>query len=86
MKFDIQKLDAHIKKLQEIRRLATDPETASMLLEFINSPSDASDSAPAGNERPGAARTSTDAADLAKEVVNGKEAGFGSGLWTRGRS
>ena len=35
MKLDIQKLDERIKKLQEIRRIAADPEMVSILLEFI---------------------------------------------------
>jgi hypothetical protein len=39
MRFDLQKIDERIKKLQEIRRLAVDPEAASLLLEFM-SPAD----------------------------------------------
>ncbi len=35
MRLNVQKIDQRIKKLQELRKLATDPEIASMLLEFI---------------------------------------------------
>jgi hypothetical protein len=35
MRLNVQKIDQRIKKLQELRRLAADPEIASMLLEFI---------------------------------------------------
>jgi hypothetical protein len=35
MKLDVQRLDERIKKLQEIRRIAADPEMLSILLEFI---------------------------------------------------
>lgn len=35
MKLDIQRLDERIKKLQEIRRIAADPEMVSILLEFV---------------------------------------------------
>lgn len=86
MRFDLQKLDARIKKLQEIRRLATDPETASMFLEFVNSAGDQAEPALSGTERPAAASHPVDAGELAKEVVNGKDQGFTSGLWTRGRT
>ena len=35
MRLNVQKLDQRIAKLQELRRLAADPEIASMLLDFI---------------------------------------------------
>lgn len=86
MRFDLQKIDERIKKLQEIRRLATDPEVASLLLEFM-SPADerlepTSVAKPEGNGTP---THSSDTRELVKEVVNAKEAAAGSGLWTRTR-
>ena len=36
MKIDIQRLDERIKKLQEIRRIAADPELVSILLDFVS--------------------------------------------------
>ena len=34
MRLNVQKIDQRIKKLQELRRLATDPEMAAVLLEL----------------------------------------------------
>ena len=36
MKIDIQRLDERIKKLQEARRIAADPELVSILLDFVS--------------------------------------------------
>jgi hypothetical protein len=36
MKIDIQRLVERIKKLQEARRIATDPELVSILLDFVS--------------------------------------------------
>jgi hypothetical protein len=36
MRFDVQKIDERIQKLQEIRRIATDPQMATILLEFLS--------------------------------------------------
>ena len=36
MKVDIQKLDERIIKLQEIRRIAADPEFATILSDFVD--------------------------------------------------
>ena len=91
MRFDLQKIDERIKKLQEIRKLATDPEATSLLLEFM-SPLDER----LADERPepisvhkaegiGVANHSSDNRQVVKEVVNAKEAAAGSGLWTRTR-
>lgn len=85
MRFDIQKLDERIKKLQEIRRLATDPETATMLTEFMSSPDDRSEPTAALSERSSVVSHSSDAREIVKEVVNAKDGASGSGLWTRAR-
>jgi hypothetical protein len=90
MKFDVQKIDERIKKLQELRRLATDPEIASLLSEFVT----------VGEERaqlseppvpmqvnvqpiemPGPEATN----DLIKDVVNGGDTPSNGGLWSRRR-
>jgi hypothetical protein len=86
MRFDLQKIDERIKKLQEIRRLATDPEAGSLLLEFISPADDRSEPAPVAKlEGNGTASHSSEARELIKEVVNAKEAPAGSVLWTRTR-
>ena len=86
MRFDLQKIDERIKKLQEIRRLATDPEAGSLLLEFISPADDRSEPTPVAQfEGNGTASHSSETRELVKEVVNAKEAAAGSGLWTRTR-
>ena len=82
MRFDLQKIDERIKKLQEIRKLATDPEAASLLLEFMSSADETPVAKPDGN---GVVTHSSEAGEFVKEVVNAKEAASGSGLWTRTR-
>jgi hypothetical protein len=86
MRFDLQKIDERIKKLQEIRRLAVDPEAASLLLEFMSTAEERSVPTSAvkldGN---GATPHSSDTKDMVQEVVSAKEAASGSGLWTRTR-
>jgi hypothetical protein len=85
MRFDLQKIDERITKLQEIRRLATDPEAASLLLEFMSPSDERSEPPPAVKADRVDAIHSSDTTELVQEVVNGKEAGSGSGLWTRTR-
>jgi hypothetical protein len=88
MKFDVQKIDERIKKLQELRRLATDPEIASLLSEFVTvgeermQPSEPPISMPTNVqpiEMPGPEATN----DLVKEVVNGVDTPSNGGLWSR---
>jgi hypothetical protein len=90
MKFDVQKIDERIKKLQELRRLATDPEISSLLSEFVtvgeesSLPSEPPIPMPANVgpiEMPGPEATN----DLIKEVVNGGDAPSNGGLWSRRR-
>jgi hypothetical protein len=86
MRFDLQKIDERIKKLQEIRRLAVDPEAASLLLEFMSTADERSVSASAVKmDANGATTHPHDSKDMVQEVVTTKEAASGSGLWTRTR-
>jgi hypothetical protein len=86
MRFDLQKIDERIKKLQEIRKLATDPEAASLLVEFMSPADEQSQPTPvAKSEANGTAPHSSDSREFVTEVVNAKEAASGSGLWTRTR-
>ena len=85
MRFDLQKIDERIKKLQEIRKLATDPEAASLLLEFMNPADERPEPIPAAKaDSNGAAAHPSETREF-KEVVNAKEAAAGTGLWTRAR-
>jgi hypothetical protein len=85
MRFDLQKIDERIKKLQEIRKLATDPEAASLLLEFMSPAEELSAPTPASKPDGIGASSPSEGREFIKEVVNGKEAAAGSGLWTRTR-
>jgi hypothetical protein len=86
MRFDLQKIDERIKKLQEIRKLATDPEAASLLLEFMSPADERSSPTPVAKpDGIGAGNHSPETRELVTEVAKAKEAVSGSGLWTRTR-
>jgi hypothetical protein len=85
MRIDIHKLDDRIKKLQEIRRIATDPELATILLEFMDIDDPGGD--PAMMSKPGDVSTprGDSTQDLMKDVVNGVTPDAREGLWSRRR-
>ena len=76
MRLDLAKIDDRIKKLQEVRRIASDPEMAGILLEFLTA--DDQRSAPAPLPGPadavgdnGATRSGDDVNQLVKAVLDG---------------
>jgi len=71
MRIDIQKLDDRIKKLQEIRRIAANPELAMILLEFM----DTEDAVPEPVSVPNLEDVSTPRVDSTHELVNEVVAG-----------
>jgi hypothetical protein len=74
MRLDLQKIDERIKKLQEIRKLASDPEAVTILLECITSEDEQSDGAPAIKDAAhGLNRKSSEASDLVADVIAGIE-------------
>jgi hypothetical protein len=81
MRIDVQKLDERIKKLQEIRRIAADPELAAILVEFMS----AEDlmSAPVSMPKPDDVSTPhmDNTHDFVKDVVSETR----DGLWSRKR-
>ncbi len=86
MRIDIQKLDERIKKLQEIRKVAADPELATILLEFMST-----DDVPAP---PLAAKVEEitvpspavpDTRELMHDVISGNGPDTHDGLWSRRR-
>ena len=85
MRFDLQKIDERIKKLQEIRRLAVDPEAASLLLEFMSPADERSLSTPVKPDSNGATAHPADSRSMVQDVVGTKDSTSGSGLWTRTR-
>lgn len=86
MKLDLQKIDEHIKKLQELRRLAADPEMTRLLVEFM-APGDEPSGTPQApkSDGNGAPVTSDETNELLKEVMSGTEPQpqTGGGLWRR---
>jgi hypothetical protein len=74
MRLDLRKLDERIKRLQEIRRIASDPEAATILLECMTNEDERSDRPPAAkDEAVGAHTQSDDASDLVTDVMKGIE-------------
>lgn len=73
MQLNIRKLDERIQKLQEIRRIAADPEMVSLLLEFIAGDEDRTQAAPAAplpvTHAPAAAQF--DDLDIVNQVMKG---------------
>ena len=98
MQLNLRKIDERIQKLQEIRRIASDPEMVAMILEFLAvdesrtesartelaAPESMLESVPAAKSN-GAAAPRPDEAELVNQVVKGMD-GQGSGLWSRKRA
>ena len=84
MRLDLRKIDERIKKLQEIRRIVSDPEAATILLECLTSEDEqsngSSDSKDAGI---GVGRRPGDTNDLVADVIAGIEPQTGA---RKGRS
>lgn len=84
MRLDLSKIDERIRRLQEIRRIASDPEAATILLECITSEDERSDRpSPAKDAGIGVPRQSDKASDLVANVIDGVEPETGA---RRGRS
>jgi hypothetical protein len=79
MQLNLKKLDARIQKLQEIKRIAADPELVSMLLEFIVNEEDRIDTAPKPNLV--ASLPSQNDMELVDHVLKGMEP-QPNGTWT----
>lgn len=86
MKFDVQKIDERIKKLQELRRLATDPEISGILSEFITVGDESPQPAIPTNVGPPIDMPGPEAANqLVNELVQGVDSPSNGGLWNRRR-
>jgi hypothetical protein len=78
MRLDLVKIEDRIKKLQEVRRIAGDPEMASILLEFLTTDDQSQAPAPSPSPSPaavvgdnGAKRSGDDVNQLVKGVLEG---------------
>jgi hypothetical protein len=90
MRLDISKIDNRIERLQEIRRIAVDPELTSVLLEFVVTdetelPTHPAEPIKAVGEAGGYTRPPTnDAGDSVEELVRGITGG--STIWNKRRT
>jgi hypothetical protein len=72
MQLNVRKLDERIQKLQEIRRIAADPELVTLLLEFIANDDERAEPAPATKAHaPAASRL--DDMEIVNHVMKGIE-------------
>lgn len=93
MKLNIEKLDERIRQLQEVRRIAADPELVNILLEFITdepaySPSPRTAPEVSVDIRPADGADHLDVPPEASELIKELEKGAvatGSSLWGRHR-
>ena len=79
MQLNIRRLDERIQKLQEIRRIAADPEMVALLLEFIGA-DDEKPGAPAATKPLAIPIPRADDIDIVHQVMNGLE---GQGIAAR---
>jgi hypothetical protein len=91
MQLNLRRIDERIQKLQEIRRIAADPELVALLFEFMAAEEERADPVPAARADAaavGAARL--DDAEIVNQVVKGMDLkgmdAQGSGLWSRKRA
>jgi hypothetical protein len=77
MKLDVQKLDDRIRKLQELRRLASDPEMSLLLTEFLGVEGERQEPLPEP------VHTEADNGQLVADVVRGLDVQASGGLFRR---
>jgi hypothetical protein len=83
MQLNVRKLDERIQKLQDIRRIAADPEMLAMLFEFV-AEEDRPDPVSVARAEAAGADGAADA-DIVNQVLKGTDA-QGNGLWSRKRA
>ena len=84
MHMNLRKIDDRIQKLQEIRRIAADPELVAMLFEFIATEDERTET-PLAAKADSVVAASPDDAELVTQILKGSD-GHGSGLWSRKRA
>jgi hypothetical protein len=85
MQLSLKRIEARIQKLQEIKRIAADPELVTMLLEFMVPEDDRPEAGPAVTAPPVAAAPSRGDIDLVEQVLKGRDA-QGNSPWTAKRA
>jgi hypothetical protein len=84
MQLNLRKLDERIQKLQELRRIAADPEMVAMLFEFVAAEDERQEPVPAVRAQ-AVGSAGPDDAEIVDQVMKGGEA-QGGGLWSRKRA
>ncbi|HXK02123.1 MAG TPA: hypothetical protein VMS37_06955 [Verrucomicrobiae bacterium] len=84
MQLNVKKIESRIQKLQEIKRIAADPELVSMLLEFIVPDGDHAEDVPAPKPHAVSGPTPDDI-DIVERVLSGKDSA-GNGSWMNKRA
>jgi hypothetical protein len=79
MQLNIKKIDERLQKLQEIKRIASDPELVSMIVEFISQEDERTESVQPNKPQPAVTSQLSDI-DLVNQVVKGTDA-QGNGFW-----
>jgi hypothetical protein len=74
MQLNVKKIEARIQKLQEIKRIAADPELVAMLLEFLVTEDDRAEAVPVAKHHPVAVAPSREDIDIVEQVLKGKDA------------
>jgi hypothetical protein len=84
MQVNLRRIDDRIQKLQEIRRIAADPELVAMLVEFMSTEDERKETAPAAKADTVVAPIQDDA-ELVTQILKGSDS-QGTGLWSRKRA
>jgi hypothetical protein len=85
MQVNLKKLDARIEKLQEIRRIASDPELVSLLLEFLSTDDERREAAPTFRAQANAPAPSPEDIQLVDKVLKGMDPQL-DGTWSAKRA
>jgi len=93
MHLDVDRIEERIQKLQEVRRIANDPDLLRMLTEFIvmdaYRPEPVSIPEPAPASKAAASKVAAaknDEADIVSQLMKDAEVAGGASLWSRARA
>ena len=93
MHLDVDRIEERIQKLQEVRRIANDPDLLRMLTEFIvmdaYRPEPVSIPEPAPGPKAAASKVAAaknDEADIVSQLMKDAEVAGGASLWSRARA
>jgi hypothetical protein len=74
MQLNVKKIEARIQKLQEIKRIAADPELVTMLLDFLITEDDRVEAVAVTKPHPVTVAPSQEEIDIVEQVLKGKDA------------